>query len=378
MNKDKAAIQRDFSRTVVSLLGVPIDELSLIDTQNQIFQALDTRSLRLLSTANLSFILLARRDKDFRKSLINSDIVTIDGIPPLWIARILGITKLHKVSGSDLFENLMRRCDDPPLKVYLFGGDGRVAEEAHTSLNRSNKGVISVGYNNPGIGTAEELASTANINAINAANPDFLVVSLGAKKGQRWLLESREKLDVSVASHLGAVINFVAGNVRRAPKIMQNFGMEWLWRIKEQPRLFTRYFGDGWRFLWLLIFVVRPYANFKRNALKLEPSISSERFHATTAPPRERQGSSTQINLTLSGSLSHENAATIKEIFETAAAYDIVRLDIKEVTHIDEYGFGLLLLLIKYTGENLTIISCPDNLKPVFEFEGLSYALASN
>jgi len=83
------------------------------------------------------------------------------------------------------------------------------------------------------------------LQAINASQADFLVVALGAKKGQAWILHNLEHLQVPVVSHLGAVVNFVAGTVQRAPAAWQRAGLEWLWRIKEEPALFGRYWNDG-------------------------------------------------------------------------------------------------------------------------------------
>ena len=84
---------------------------------------------------------------------------------------------------------------------------------------------------------------------MNAARPDFLVVSLGAAKGQAWIMRNLHRLDVPLVSHLGAVVNFVAGEVRRAPRWMQRSGLEWAWRVKEEPALLRRYAGDALRLL---------------------------------------------------------------------------------------------------------------------------------
>lgn len=81
---------------------------------------------------------------------------------------------------------------------------------------------------------------------INATGAHFLVVSLGAQKGQAWIVQNMEQLTIPVISHLGAVVNFVAGEVNRAPMWMRKVGLEWLWRIKEEPSLWRRYAADAW------------------------------------------------------------------------------------------------------------------------------------
>src|SRR4029450_1688151 len=95
-------------------------------------------------------------------------------------------------------------------------------------------------------------SSAAIIATINASNADFLVVALGASKGQSWLQHNHHRLSIPVRAHLGAAINFQAGFLRRAPKIVRKAGFEWLWRIKEEPHLWQRYWHDGRTLLHLL------------------------------------------------------------------------------------------------------------------------------
>ncbi|MCD8512378.1 MAG: WecB/TagA/CpsF family glycosyltransferase, partial [Nitrincola sp.] len=97
----------------------------------------------------------------------------------------------------------------------------------------------------PGRGDVASMSTPEIIEKINLSQADFLVVSLGAKKGQAWILHNLDKIQVPVVSHLGAVVNFVAGTVKRAPKVWQKLGLEWLWRIVEEPYLWKRYASDG-------------------------------------------------------------------------------------------------------------------------------------
>ena len=126
-------------------------------------------------------------------------------------------------------------------------------------------------------------------------------MSLGAEKGQEWLCRTRAQLNVPIISHLGAVLNFTAGSVKRAPKLLQNIGAEWLWRIKEQPRLFKRYLVDGIQFIALLIEVIYPYKMLKQRLLsatisdcKMALSSSVEVVGCllyTSPSPRDQRGS---------------------------------------------------------------------------------------
>ena len=114
------------------------------------------------------------------------------------------------------------------------------------------------GWHFPGFGVAAGMSDPAVAARINATAPDFVVVALGAAKGQHWIEDAGAVLNAPVISHLGAVVNFVAGSVRRAPVWVQNLGLEWLWRIFEEPALWRRYAHDGWAFALLCMRKVLP------------------------------------------------------------------------------------------------------------------------
>ena len=251
----------DFSREVHCILGLPFDAVNLAEAEQRIRAAATNRTPCFLSTPNLNFLIACRTDKPFRSSVINSDLSIADGMPLIWIARLLGIPIRERVAGSDLFETL-RAQSSSRLSVYFFGGMEGVAETACRRLNAEKLGLTCVGYEYPGFASVLEMSSDENIAKINASGADFLVVSLGAKKGQTWIEHSRARITVPVISHLGAVVNFIAGNIDRAPIWMQRTGLEWLWRIKEEPGLWRRYASEGLVLLELLVTRVVPYAWF--------------------------------------------------------------------------------------------------------------------
>jgi N-acetylglucosaminyldiphosphoundecaprenol N-acetyl-beta-D-mannosaminyltransferase len=100
------------------------------------------------------------------------------------------------------------------------------------------------------------------LDTINSSKADFLAAALGAKKGQIWLLRNHDRLKIPVRAHLGATINFQAGTIRRAPTRLQKLGLEWLWRIKEEPALWRRYWGDALVLLKLMLTQVMPLLVF--------------------------------------------------------------------------------------------------------------------
>lgn len=242
----------DFHRNIHCLLGLPFDAVTLEEAVVRIRAAIDTRSPCFVSTPNLNFLMAAQQNPAFRDSVIRSDLSLADGMPIVWIARLLGIPIPGRVAGSDVFEAL-RGGTGKRIRIYFFGGPAGIAERAAQRINAENKGMECVGFASPGYGSVKDMSSPETIERINRSGADFLVVSLGAAKGQAWIEHNQAALDVPVVSHLGAVVNFVVGNVRRAPRWMQKTGLEWLWRIKEEPELWRRYFKDTKSLLNLLV-----------------------------------------------------------------------------------------------------------------------------
>lgn len=238
-------------RRRVWLLGLPFDGVTLDEAVALVRDAAARRHRLFLTTPNVNFAVAARHDEAFRRSVLESDLSVADGTPIVWLARCLGLPIPERVAGSDLFERL-RRPAATPIKVYFFGGAPGVAQRACDVLNQEAGGLVCVGHDTPGFGDVPSMSTPAHLARINTARPDFLVVSLGARKGQAWIQHNLAQLDVPVISHLGAVVNFVAGEVRRAPPRLQRLGLEWAWRVKEEPALLRRYAGDAVRLVPLM------------------------------------------------------------------------------------------------------------------------------
>lgn len=240
------------NRALHWILGLPFDAISLAEAVQTVRNAARQRTPLFISTPNLNFLIASQKDPAFRNSVIHSDLSLADGMPILWLAKLLKVPIRERVAGSTLFEQLRYsplEPEDRPLRVYFFGGPDGVAEKAANTINQDSTSMQCVGYCSPGFGSLDDISTPDLLARINASEADFVVVSLGAKKGQAWIERNRTHLHAPIISHLGAVVNFVAGNVQRAPVWMQRVGLEWVWRIKEEPNLYKRYISDGISFL---------------------------------------------------------------------------------------------------------------------------------
>ena len=217
------------------------------------------RSLFLFRPPILTSLPAAEQTRNFGRSLLLSDLCPPDGMPIIWIARLIGLPIKRRTAGSDIFEALRQRpSPQRPLKIFLFGATERDRCGSRGAIKPYFRQLRCVGWVCPGFVSVEELSQDHYIHQINASNADFLVCALGAKKGQLWLLRNHSRLRIPVRAHLGATINFEAGTLKRAPLAVQRMGLEWLWRIKEEPSLFGRYWHDGWVLLRILLTQVLP------------------------------------------------------------------------------------------------------------------------
>lgn len=366
------ALLPDFSRDVHCLFGVPFDAISLHDAELRIRRAAEQRTPFFLSTPNLNFLIACQSDAAFRDSVIKSDLSTADGIPIVWLSKLLGIPIRERVAGSTLFERL-RHQSGRRMAVYFFGGPDGTAEAACRQLNAEHGGLTCGGFYSPGFGSIKDMSSDAVIEKINAGNADFLVVALGARKGQAWIILNRPRLNAPVVSHLGAVVNFVAGTVDRAPIWVQRIGFEWLWRIKEEPGLWRRYLGDGLMLLKLLVTRALPHAWFVHHHRPCEQDLQAAKCEIRDEP--------TGTVVLLRGAWVRANLKPLRACFAQAIlANKDIRIDLQHTTYVDMAFLGLLLLLYGAQTGNTRRLACESLNRPLrrlFEYGGCSFLLGT-
>jgi N-acetylglucosaminyldiphosphoundecaprenol N-acetyl-beta-D-mannosaminyltransferase len=342
----------EFERNAWCLLGIPIDVISYQPALEQVSSSAQTGQRCFFSTPNLNFIITALKEKFFRQSVIASDLVLLDGMPPVWMAKIIGISGIEKISGSNLFESLWEITppDSRKLRVFLFGGEEGVAAEACDRINHLASGIECVGYYYPGFASVDVMSSDEIMELVNSASVDFVVVALGARKGQAWIMANRDRLKAPLISHLGAVVNFAANKIARAPAWMQVSGLEWIWRIGQEPLLWKRYLADGIALCELMILKIIPYAFWRGlHARELENKVPVgysviEDEQLTT--------------IVLKGDCLHGTIAPLRDLFDQESRKcRPIELNLAEVGHIDGAFLGLCLLLYKQALERKFTLS---------------------
>jgi N-acetylglucosaminyldiphosphoundecaprenol N-acetyl-beta-D-mannosaminyltransferase len=366
----------DLSRDVYCILGMPIDAIDMATAVARVEAAAAGSTPYLISTPNLNFLVNSLSNPEFRNSVLSSDLSTADGMPIVWIARLLGIPVRTRVAGSGMFDAFTQRRDaKQPVGVFMFGGNEGVAEAAGQALNARAGSVRCVGALYPGFGSLDDMSNAEVIDRINASKAGFLVVALGAEKGQSWLLRNHDRISVPVRAHLGAVINFQAGSVKRAPGLMQKTGLEWLWRIKEEPRLWRRYWTDGKALAQLMLTRVLPLAVAAQMA-RIAPA--KPQLMATVV---SQEYSSVMVKL--SGHALDGQIGLAVEGFREAAALanSEVVVDLRDVKVVDQRFLGLLLMLRKTLaakGAAMKVVGASKSVARSFRLNQVAYLLTQD
>jgi N-acetylglucosaminyldiphosphoundecaprenol N-acetyl-beta-D-mannosaminyltransferase len=330
----------DFNRKVYCILGLPFDAVDITGAVERVRVAVKLSRPCFFSTPNLSFAAAVQSDGALRDSVIRSDMSVPDGMPLIWAGRLMGLPMRGRVAGSSMFDRLWKQsvAGSPPIKVFFFGGADGVAARASDAINAKPQGVHCVGFESPGFGSVQAMSGEDRIARINESGAEFIIVSIGVAKGQAWIELNRERLCAPVISYLGAVVNFVAGAVRRAPKWVQHTGLEWLWRIKEEPALWRRYARDGAVYARLLMTRVIPY---RWNALIQAPSANDVESAQADFVEGPRGG-----RLRLTGAWVDGNLDRLRPVLAAAAKHE-GRLDIEisGVEYADSAAIALLAML---------------------------------
>jgi N-acetylglucosaminyldiphosphoundecaprenol N-acetyl-beta-D-mannosaminyltransferase len=364
----------DLSRDVYCVLGMPIDVGGMQCVLRDIETAAVNKVPFFISAPNLNSLVTMQSDPDFRASFLESDLCPADGMPIVWIARLFGVPIKSRIAGSDIFDALRTGHNAAePLKVFLFGGPEGAAAAACQTLNAQPGGLYCVGSHYPGFCAVEEMSGDDIINKINSSDADFLVVSLGAKKGQFWLRRNHHRLLVPVRAHLGAVINFQAGTIRRAPLMMQRFGLEWLWRIKEEPYLWRRYWKDGSVLLRLLFTRVLPLAVWSWWL-----RVKYERDGQDLSVTQEHDGETVAIDLSGNATARHVETV-IPALREAILTGKQIIVDFSNTRIVDDRFLGLLLMLrkkLKGRNAELFFTGLSPEVKKIFRFNDLEFLLS--
>ena len=235
-------------------LNTYVNNLSMKDCLEAIDSLVSQDKKSYIVAVNVDVIVKIEDDPYLKKIIDNAELVLVDGKPLQWIAKYQGNPIKEKISGSDLVPLLLKQASDKGQSVFIIGGKDGIAQKAKSNIEKSNPKIKIVGTYAPPLGFEKDQKELDKINVmISDCYPDILIACFGCPKQEKWIYENYLKYEAKLSVCAGATVDFLAGNVKRAPKWISNIGFEWFYRFLQEPkRLFRRYFVDDVRILKLV------------------------------------------------------------------------------------------------------------------------------
>jgi len=231
------------------ILGVQVSALTMPRAIETIEGWVDRREKQYVCICTVHSVMEAMRDPAYMDVLNNAGMCTSDGMPLVWLLRAAG-HDVERVCGPDLLPKLAARSAETGHRHYFYGGAPGIADELAHRLVLQNPKMKIAGIHTPGILKQGEMEQEETIHKINASGADIIWVGLGSPKQDFWIANHLESLEAPVLIAVGAAFDFHSGAVKRAPKLMQRSGTEWLYRLTQDPRrLWKRYLFDNGRFI---------------------------------------------------------------------------------------------------------------------------------
>jgi N-acetylglucosaminyldiphosphoundecaprenol N-acetyl-beta-D-mannosaminyltransferase len=233
-------------------LNIPIDSLTMIETLEKVDSAITLNKQIHHTVVNAGKVVLMQTDKELEKSVVEADIINADGKAIVWAANLLGHKLPERVSGIDLMEQLVMRSFEKGYKCFFFGATEEVVTKLVNIYKMQYSEDMIAGYRN-GYFKKEDEDKIALQIAESGAN--ILFVAITSPKKEIFLNTYKNKLtNVNFIMGVGGSFDVIAGKVKRAPLWMQNSGLEWFYRVVQEPkRMWKRYLVGNTKFIYLII-----------------------------------------------------------------------------------------------------------------------------
>lgn len=257
---------RSASVPTTELFGIPMAAVRLPDVLDLVDRTIAARGRLQIGVVNAAKIVNMRRDPVLWDDVSSSDIILADGISVVWASRLLGRPLPERVTGIDLMHGMLERGGRLGYRVYCLGATDDVLERATTRMAVMHPGVRIVGRRSGYFSADEEAGVAADIAA---AKPDILLVAMTSPKKENFLGKWGPQLQIPICHGVGGSFDVVAGKVERAPAVWQRLGLEWLYRVKQEPRrLWRRYLVTNTLFVLAVAqaFLQQGACRFRRRA----------------------------------------------------------------------------------------------------------------
>ena len=221
----------------IDILGVPFDNVNPDEALAKLLKFMNIDKNHLLITPNPEIVMQAQADNELMQILHQADLVIPDGVGIVLASRILKRKVRERVTGYDLIQSLFNVIKDTPKTVYILGAKPGVAEKAKRNMEQKYKNLKIVGVHD---GYFDEMQEEIIIKEIQDLKPDLLLVGLGCPRQEKWISKNRSRLPVKISAAIGGSIDIMAGTLKRAPKAFRVLGLEWFYRLLQEPQRIVR------------------------------------------------------------------------------------------------------------------------------------------
>nr|WP_044199057.1 WecB/TagA/CpsF family glycosyltransferase [Oscillochloris trichoides] len=382
-------------RKLLVVLGVPVDNLTMEEALNRCdeFIAIGRATGRThqIATVNADFVVNSLHDPELQRILQEADMATADGMPLVWGSRLLGGPLPGRVTGADMVPALAHRAAQKGYSIFFLGAREGIAAKAADILQRRNPGMRIAGILSPPPRSLLEMDQSV-VDAVKAAKPDILLVAFGNPKQEKWIRMHAHELHVPICIGVGGTFDMIVGVTKRAPDWMQRIGLEWAYRLSQEPqRLAKRYLHD---FGYFGYFFVRQWWGMRRGTaismvppkpalevapdLPLAPPPPPEPVPASLAPtppaPPDLPAPSVHPPtpmLVLQGRLDIDNQdAFADEANRLLDDSPYLILNLAEATFLDSSALGVLVALANRAhraGGALWLVAIPPQIQSLFK-----------
>jgi N-acetylglucosaminyldiphosphoundecaprenol N-acetyl-beta-D-mannosaminyltransferase len=234
----------------VVLFGVPIDNLTLVETLDRIEEMIRSGVTHQHVVVNVDKIVKLQTDLELRKAILSCDLISADGQPIVWASKLLQRPIKERVAGVDLFSALIERCAQRGYRPYFLGARQEVVARVADILKSKYPHLRLAGWRN-GYWKPEEERNV--VEEIRMTKPEILFVAMSSPKKEMFLSTWKQQLNIPFVMGVGGTFDVVAGRVRRAPRWMQQYGFEWFFRLAQEPRrMWRRYLVEDMAFFRLV------------------------------------------------------------------------------------------------------------------------------
>lgn len=230
----------------IPILNTYFNNVTMKEAVQEVERMVEKKEKSYIVAVNVDVAIKIEEDPYLKKITDQADLVLADGKPLVWISKLYKRPLKGRITGSDLVPALCARSAKKGYSIFILGGKEGIATKAKERLEKRYPEIQIVGTYAPPLGFEKNEQELENINEmISNAHPDLLIVCFGCPKQEKFIYENYQKYDATVSVCAGATVDFLAGNVKRAPRWMREHGFEWLYRFLQEPkRLFRRYFID--------------------------------------------------------------------------------------------------------------------------------------